>query len=230
MTKDIDTLLEGYRKFREQYYGESNLLFEDLVRWGQRPKILMIACSDSRVDPALVLNSQPGDLFMVRNVANLIPPFEDDQAYHGTSAALEFGICVLGIQHVILFGHTQCGGIQSLFESSSQKPKEKSFITKWMELARPAHQAILDLHGNQSLEEKVTLCGQYSLINSLNNLMTFPWINAKVHDGSLTLHAWNFDLTKGKLEAFDPQENRFKTINGSYKETLSTIIPAKEAH
>lgn len=221
MTKDIDTLLEGYQNFREHYYGESNLLFENLVRLGQRPKILMIACSDSRVDPALVLNSEPGDLFMIRNVANLIPPFEDDQAYHGTSAALEFGICVLGIRHVILFGHTQCGGIQSLFESSPQKPKQKGFITKWMELARPAHQAILDFHGTQPLETKVTLCGQYSLINSLKNLMTFPWISEKVQDGSLTLHAWNFDLTKGSLEAFDPQENCFKIINNSYVDTLT---------
>lgn len=213
MPQDIETLLKGYQKFREHYYGDSSLLFEDLVRWGQRPKILMIACSDSRVDPALVLNSQPGDLFMIRNVANLIPPFEDDLAYHGTSAALEFGVCVLGIRHVILFGHTQCGGIQSLLESSPHVPLGKSFITKWMELARPAHQAILDFHHDRPLEEKIVLCGQYSLINSLKNLMTFPWIRQKVEEGVLDLHAWNFDLSKGKLEAFDGNENCFKDIN-----------------
>ncbi len=212
MAKDIDALLEGYQKFREHYYGESSLLFEDLVRRGQRPKVLMVACSDSRVDPALVLNSQPGDLFVVRNVANLIPPFEDDQAYHGTSAALEFGICVLGIRHVILFGHTQCGGIQSLLESSPRATPQKSFITKWMELARPAHQAVLDFHSECPLEERTTLCGQYSLINSLQNLLTFPWISEKVQQGSLFLHAWNFDLSKGRLEAFDGEENRFKDI------------------
>jgi carbonic anhydrase len=214
MPKDIENLLEGYQRFHEHYYNrESNVLFEDLVRWGQRPKILMVACSDSRVDPALVLNAQPGDLFMIRNVANLIPPFEDDQAYHGTSAALEFGICVLGIRHVVLFGHTQCGGIQSLLESSTQEPLQKNFITKWMELARPAHQAILDFHADRSLEEKTKLCGQYSLINSLKNLLTFPWINERVHQKTLHLHAWNLDLAKGKLEAFDPEENCFKEIS-----------------
>lgn len=213
MPKDIETLLKGYQKFREHYYGESNLVFEDLVRLGQRPKILMVACSDSRVDPALVLNSQPGDLFMIRNVGNLIPPYEDDQAYHGTSAALEFGICILGIHHIILFGHTQCGGIQSLLESPPHEPIQKNFITKWMELARPAHQAVLDFHSTRSLEEKITLCGQYSLINSLKNLMTFPWINEKVQERSLALHAWNFDLSRGSLEAFDPKENCFKDIN-----------------
>lgn len=213
MPKDIDALLKGYQKFREHYYGESNLLFEDLVRWGQRPKILMVACSDSRVDPALVLNSQPGDLFIIRNVANLIPPYEDDQAYHGTSAALEFGICVLGIRHLILFGHTQCGGIQSLIETSPQIATQKSFISKWMELAKPARQAVLDFHPTESIEEQTILCGQYSLINSLKNLTTFPWINERVQKGSLFLHGWNFDLSKGRLEAFDPQENRFKDIN-----------------
>lgn len=212
MSEDIETLLKGYQKFREHYYSDSHVLFEDLVRRGQHPKILMIACSDSRVDPALVLNSQPGDLFMIRNVANLIPPFEDDLSYHGTSAALEFGVCVLEIRHLILFGHTQCGGIQSLLESSSQGPVQKSFITKWMELARPAHQAVLEFHGEKSLEEKTVLCGQYSLINSLNNLMTFPWIRQKVEEGVLFLHAWNFDLAHGSLKAFDPQENLFKDL------------------
>jgi carbonic anhydrase len=221
MTNDIDTLLEGYQKFREHYYDASNAHFEELIRWGQRPKILMIACSDSRVDPALVLNSQPGDLFMIRNVANLIPPFEDDQAYHGTSAALEFGICVLGIQHVILFGHTQCGGIQSLFSPSlPQETQHKKFVTKWMELARPAHQAVLEHHAHESLEEKVTLCGQYSLVHSLQNLMTFPWISEKVQNKSLTLHAWNFDLSQGRLEAFDAQENCFKPLIGSPEDML----------
>jgi carbonic anhydrase len=219
MANDIDTLLEGYQKFRDNYYDASNADFEELIRWGQHPKILMVACSDSRVDPALVLNSQPGDLFMIRNVANLIPPFEDDQAYHGTSAALEFGVCVLEIQHVILFGHTQCGGIQSLF-AQQQTTQHKSFVTKWMELARPAHQAVLEHHAPHPLEDKVTLCGQYSLVNSLQNLMTFPWIKEKVQGGSLTLHAWNFDLSQGRLEAFDAQDNCFKPLKGSPEETL----------
>lgn len=213
MEQDIEYLLKGYQKFREHYYSNSNVLFEDLVNKGQSPKILMVACSDSRVDPALVLNSQPGDLLMIRNVANLIPPYEDDQSYHGTSAALEFGVCTLGIHHLILFGHTQCGGIQCLLQSASQPAMEKNFITKWMELAQPAYQAVLNFHAHQSFEEQTTLCGQYSLINSLKNLMTFPWIKERVEEGTLTLHAWNFDLSKGELEAFDPQENRFKKLS-----------------
>ena len=213
MLKDIENLIQGYQKFRKHYFSDSNSAFEDLVRWGQKPKILMIACSDSRVDPALVLNCQPGDLFVIRNVANLVPPYEDDQSYHGTSAALEFGVSGLGIRHIILFGHTQCGGIQTLLENSGKEPKQKTFISKWMELARPAHDAILKFHGGKSLEDKTTLCGQYSLMNSLKNLETFPWIAERVHQGLLSLHAWNFDLSKGILERYNPEKNKFEDLN-----------------
>ena len=213
MLKDIENLIQGYQKFRKQYFSDSNSAFEDLVRWGQKPKILIIACSDSRVDPALVLNCQPGDLFVIRNVANLVPPYEDDQSYHGTSAALEFGVSGLGIQHIILFGHTQCGGIQALLESSDKQIKKKTFISKWMELARPAHEAILKFHEDKSLEDKTTLCGQYSLVNSLKNLETFPWIAERVHKGLLSLHAWNFNLSRGILERYNPEKNKFEDLN-----------------
>ncbi|MBY0291805.1 MAG: carbonic anhydrase [Alphaproteobacteria bacterium] len=212
MLNDIENLVQGYRRFRKHYFSEQNSAFEDLVRLGQRPKVLMIACSDSRVDPAIVMDCQPGDLFVIRNVANLVPPFEDDQSYHGTSAALQFGICGLGIRHVILFGHTQCGGIQALLEQAPETCEQKGFIAKWMELAKPAHEAVLKYHKEATLDEKNTLCGQYSLINSLRNLQTFPWIIERVTGGSLFLHAWNFDLVQGVIEVFDEKENCFKKL------------------
>ena len=214
MKKNINALIEGYERFRGQYFDKENSAFAELVREGQRPKVLMIACSDSRVDPALVMNCEPGDLFVIRNVANLVPPFEDDLSYHGTSAALEFGICILGIQHVIIFGHTQCGGIQSLLEHTHEKCGPKSFLSKWMELAKVAHDETMDKHAHCSLEDKIVLCGQHSLVNSLNNLRTFPWISERVSQGSLTLHAWNFDMSKGILEEYDEKLNRFRTIGG----------------
>lgn len=212
MPKDIENLILGYEKFRTHYFSHGDSAFKDLVRLGQKPKILIIACSDSRVDPAIVLDCKPGDLFVIRNVANLVPPYEDDQSYHGTSAALEFGVSGLGIRHVILFGHTQCGGIQSLLEHPPQKTGKKSFINKWMELAAPAHEAVLDHHSDLSLEEKTTLCGKYSLINSLKNLETFPCISQGIVKKTLFLHAWNFDLSQGILEGYDPDENCFKNL------------------
>jgi carbonic anhydrase len=214
MQKDIRTLIEGYQKFREHYFDNGNSTFKQLVRQGQRPNVLMIACSDSRVDPALVMNCKPGDLLVIRNVANLVPPYEDDQSYHGTSAALEFGVSILGVQHVILFGHTQCGGIQTLLEHSHERCGPKSFLTKWMELASTAHEVVMEHHADSSLEEKNVLCGQYSLIHSLQNLKTFPWIAERVAQGLLCLHAWNFDMAQGILEEYDEKQNCFKTIGG----------------
>jgi carbonic anhydrase len=213
MSNEIQTLIEGYEKFRELHFDQDDTFYADLVREGQRPKILMIACSDSRVDPALVMNCQPGDLFVVRNVANLVPPYEQDKSYHGTSAALEFGVCVLGIQHLILFGHTQCGGIQSLLDHSHEKCGAKSFLSKWMELAQPAHDRIVEYHENDPLEEKITLCGQYSLVNSLSNLKTFPWLMERIQKGTLTLHAWNFNMSNGIIEEYDEPSHSFRPIH-----------------
>lgn len=213
MQDDILTLIKGHQKFREVYFNNENSTFTELVAEGQRPKILIVACSDSRVDPALVLNCQPGDLFVIRNVANLVPPFEEDlSSYHGTSAALEFGVCVLKVAHVILFGHTQCGGIQNLLDHPPEAHPSKGFLTKWMELAKPARDTTIKRHPENHFEEKTTLCGQYSLMNSLKNLKTFPWIQERVNDGSLHLHAWNFNMAQGTLEQYDEDQNRFKVI------------------
>jgi len=212
LAKDIKALIKGYEKFRKQYFKNPASIFEDLVRLGQRPKILMIACSDSRIDPAIVMGCQPGDLFVIRNVANLVPPYEEDQSYHGTSAALQFGVCSLGIRHVILFGHTQCGGIQALLEQTPETCEQKGFIAKWMELAKPAYDTVLKLHSQETLHKRMTLCGQYSLINSLKNLETFPWIKERIEKRKVLLHAWNFDLEKGVLESFDRKSQRFREV------------------
>lgn len=210
MRESITPFIQGYQKFRERHFSTQDTNFATLAREGQKPKALMIACSDSRVDPALVLDCQPGDLFVVRNVANLVPPYEEDQAYHGTSAALEFGVCGLGVRHVIVFGHTQCGGIQSLLTHAHEKLSPKSFLEKWMRLATPARTETLQRHSQKPFQEKVILCGQYSLIHSLKNLQTFPWIKERVEQGFLTLHAWNFDITQGVLEEYDEKQKRFK--------------------
>lgn len=205
-------LIEGYKSFRNEIMGEEKAAFEELIHKGQRPKVLVIACSDSRIDPALVLKCKPGDLFVIRNVANLVPTYEEDQSYHGTSAALQFAICNLSIQHIILFGHTQCGGMQALLEQSSEICKEKGFIAKWLELAKPAYERVSNDHQNEAFDKKVDLCGQYSLINSLNNLQTFPWIKERVATNQLSLYAWNFVLDQGVIESYDKKTGSFKEI------------------
>ncbi|AIL12481.1 hypothetical protein IM40_01380 [Candidatus Paracaedimonas acanthamoebae] len=212
MLDEFEMLVQGYENFRDSYFNGGNSLYEKLVEEGQKPKILMIACSDSRVDPAIVLGCQPGDLFVVRNVANLVPPCESDQGYHGTSAALEFGIKALKIKHVVLFGHTRCGGIQSLFEVAQENKEKLSFIEKWMGLARPAFEKVQQEHAHLSLEDKITTCEQYSLLNSLENLMSFDWIQTKVKAKQLFLHAWYFDIQTGLIYAHDTYINDFKPL------------------
>lgn len=222
MLDEFQKLVQGYATFRDSYFNGGNGLYEKLVAEGQKPKILVIACSDSRVDPAIVLGCQPGDLFVVRNVANLVPPCESDQGYHGTSAALEFGIKALNIKNIVLFGHTRCGGIQSLFETSQENKEKLSFIKKWMGLAQPAFERVQQEHSSLSLEDKITTCEQYSLLNSLENLMSFEWIREKVEAGNLFLHAWYFDIQTGLIYAHDSQVNSFKPLMQDDLQTLHT--------
>ena len=213
MSEEIKKLIEGNKQFRNNYFNKNNTVFDDLVLHGQKPKIMIIACSDSRIDPAIIFNSQPGELFVVRNVANLVPPFEESGEYHGTSAALEFGICFLEVEHIIVLGHTQCGGIQALLQSAENVlDKKNRFIAKWMELAGPAYKKLIAENGKVPFEEKVTLCEQYALINSLKNLHTFPWIQERINNNKLLLHAWYFDLASGIINMYDQKQDNWHIL------------------
>ena len=138
-TEAMETLLAGYRRFRANQWPEQRRLFESLARDGQRPEALVIACVDSRVDPALIFDAAPGQMLTVRNVANLAPPYAPDVAYHGTSAALEFGVRVLKIPRIVVLGHGLCGGVQSLLEGAPANARD--FVEPWMSMAAPANNA-----------------------------------------------------------------------------------------
>ena len=177
MSVEFEKLIAGYSRFREKFKSGSHLLYKHLSEQGQRPSAIVIACSDSRVDPAMILDCDPGDLFMIRNVANLVPPYEDDHHYHGTSAALEFGVCHLKIAHIIVLGHSQCGGIQSLLETNTVDPN--GFIAKWMQLAKLSTRIQMS-NDFLPIAHQAELCEKESLAGSLDNLMTFPWIQKRV--------------------------------------------------
>jgi len=215
MPAEINYLIDGHKKFRQRYFEQDPTLYESLVKYGQQPRYIVIACSDSRVDPSIVMNCQPGDLFVIRNVANLVPPCEMDSHYHGTSAALEFGICSLGIRHVIILGHSQCSGITALLEyNKGNKTFEKSsFLSKWMELASPASDYTLKNYQDHTLPEQVDICGKHSILHSLNNLNTFSWVKRRVENGSLFLHAWYFDLSTGKINFFNHERQQFEILS-----------------
>jgi carbonic anhydrase len=196
----LDKLLAGYHQFRDTYYRENKAFIDELMARGQAPKAMMIACSDSRIDPSLKFGVAPGDMFIVRNVANLVPPFEPDSAAHGTSAALEFAVRALEVEHVIVMGHARCGGIKALLE----QPQAGDFVAAWMKIAKPAREKALASSSDPA--EAQRCCEQESVRVSLRNLMTFPWVREAVEKGKLQIHGWYFDLTTGALYVLNKQD------------------------
>lgn len=209
--KDIERFISGFRSFREDYFGAEGSLFEPLKQ-GQSPKTMIIGCSDSRVDPAILTNCAPGDIFTVRNVANLVPPYEEDGGRHGVSAALEFAVCHLGVEHIIVLGHSQCGGINVLM-SGTCACKGDSFISSWMSIAVSAREKVLaELPGKDSrLQQRAA--EQAAILLSLENLRSFPWIEQRVKAGSLSLHGWYFDLNAGELSEYRHGLSIFQKIH-----------------
>ena len=206
----LKQLIEGFSRFRELHFAKDDALYRGLVEQGQMPKTLVVACCDARVDPALVLDCAPGDLFVIRNVANLVPPAENQGHYHGTSAALEFGVCKLGVEHIIVLGHAHCGGIQALMEGGVKK--EGTFISEWMGIVDAAHQYVQREFAAAGNEQRQRACERQAVLVSLNNLMTFSWIRERVEQGTLTLHGWYFDIEKGQLLGYDATTRQFETL------------------
>jgi carbonic anhydrase len=195
----MKTLLDGYKRFRENVWRGQRNHFEVLARDGQAPDSLVVTCVDSRVDPAMIFDAAPGEMLTVRNVANIVPPYAPDSTYHGTSAALEFGVRVLEVKHVIVLGHGLCGGVKTLLADASDTGHE--FIGPWMSIARPARAVAL----RAGTEEERQLRCEHELIKiSLANLMTFPWVDARVASGKLKLHGAWFDIQDGVLMILQP--------------------------
>jgi carbonic anhydrase len=203
-------LIEGFKRFRERAITGDNAQFQNLVELGQTPSTLVVACCDSRVDPALILDCSPGDLFVIRNVANLVPPAESQGHYHGTSAALEFGVRNLKVQHIIVLGHAQCGGIHALLERAVSE--DESFIAEWMDIADAARQHVEREHADADSRLRHRICEQRSILISLENLMTFTWIRERIELGELALHGWYFDIESGELLGYNPATRLYEIL------------------
>lgn len=203
----ITSLVEGFKQFKLKHFEQSEA-YKGLVEDGQHPKTLVIACCDSRVDPAILTDSEPGELFVVRNVANLVPPYEADDRHHGTSAAIEYSILGLNVEHIVVIGHRYCGGIQALMQGDEGFEKT-DFISSWMDVAATAKRTVVDQHPDSTFEELCLRCEKESLLVSLKNLETFPWVHERVKQGKLSLHAWYFDLASGDVEAYQRENSAF---------------------
>jgi carbonic anhydrase len=202
----MDRLIEGFRRFRESYWRENHAIFEALAA-GQSPRAMIIACSDSRVDPQLIFSTGPGDTFIVRNIANLVPPYAPDAEYHGTSAALEFAVRSLRVEHVIVLGHAGCGGIDALLRGAADGG---DFVVPWMQIAAAARERALAAAGGDG-DAAQRLCEHEGIKISLANLLTFPWVRERVAQGNLTLHGWYFDIETGNLLQLD-ESGRFEAV------------------
>jgi carbonic anhydrase len=190
----MDDLIAGYRRFRAGTWPAERNRFDELSRRGQQPRALVIACSDSRTDPQMVFNAAPGELFVVRNVANLVPPYGPDRQPHGVSSAVEFAVRALRVCDIVVMGHAMCGGINALLQGTP--PELSDFVGQWVQIAEPARQKAMRVPA----EQRHTFCEHESVRLSLANLMTFPWIKEAVESGNLRLHGCYFGIRSGILE------------------------------
>ena len=196
--EEVKVLIDGYKRFYKKSFEKKQEFYGNLSKEGQSPKFLVISCCDARVHPAQIMDTNPGDIFVIRNVANLVPVNEPDGKSHGTSAAMEFAVKHLNVKHIIVLGHSQCGGIKTLMEGEHFS-NEYSFVDPWMGIAKNARLSVLEKHKGKSFEEQCTYCEKASIEISLNNLMTFPWIKEKCDSGELNIHGWYFNIKTGAL-------------------------------
>ncbi|MAU40944.1 MAG: carbonic anhydrase [Kordiimonas sp.] len=209
----FDDLLKGYQSFRSGDFEAHKALFQKLVTEGQSPDVMMVSCCDSRVDPNMITQADPGSMFVVRNVANLVPPYKADGESHGTSAALEFAVCHLEVKHIIVMGHAHCGGIKALMSGDINKDTGGDFILPWMKAISEARKRVDRKFGQDSEERRVRELELEGVRVSLDNLMTFDWVRDRVNTGDLSIHGWFFDIEAGEVLALDQKTDQFASLS-----------------
>jgi len=203
----LDRMVAGFRSFKAGYYEQRPERVMSLVEGQQRPEVVLVACSDSRVDPAILMRSEPGELFVVRNVAALVPPHAPDGSYHGTSAALEFAVCELKVKEAVVLGHSACGGMAALVaararhDAGDSAAANRAYINPWMQMMAEV-----------AVGEPVDVVGRATVVASLENLRSFPFIAEAEARGELRLHGWWFNMHEGTLSSYDRTTEQFHKI------------------
>ncbi|MEK9754852.1 MAG: carbonic anhydrase [Rhodospirillaceae bacterium] len=187
-------------------------MIESLVAEGQRPEVCVIACADSRVDPAILFQVDPGDLFVIRNVANLVPPMEEEGTYHGTSAALEFAVLGLGVKHLVVLGHAHCGGVKAVMNAETADDTY-SFLPSWVSMLSAAHRRVQATMPEAGEATQTRACEQNAVLVSLENLTTFPWVRDRVRSGELRLHGWYVDIATASLSIYEGEAGQFQPVD-----------------
>ncbi len=208
---DIATFLAGFERFQEKYFAGDESVFSRL-RQGQSPRALVISCCDSRADPGMLMGAGPGDIFVVRNVANLVPPYRNGAEMPGIRADIEFAVKGLNVDQIIIMGHSGCGGIRALMDGEGITENHYEFIGSWVTIARAARERVLRELAGESRAVQETACNQWAIALSLDNLMSFPWIRQRVEAGTLALHGWYFDIDAGELLAYSTATQCFAPL------------------
>ncbi len=209
----LHRLVAGFDRFRGQHFEQDHDLYDALLD-GQRPDVMIIACSDSRTDPAIIYGAQPGELFVIRNVAALVPIYEPDHRPRGTSAAIEFGVKALGVRHIIVLGHSFCAGVRCLLEHDHGGARFE-FVSDWVNIAREVRD---EMDGLVTEAERAVIARraeQASVLASLRHLTTYPFIAEGVREGRLALHGWYFHFGWGLLQAAETPAGPFRQVDGA---------------
>jgi len=209
---DIESLIGGFRNFRNTYLEDSDGRYRGLAEHGPHSRILMIGCCDSRADPAIITNSSAGDLMVIRNMANLVPAFAPDSPFQESQAALEFAVYYLELEHIIVMGHSRCGGVRSLMTRIIDDMEPRRPLDRWMSVAEPAAQQVLQELPQGTLDEQACACSRLALAASLENLRGYPGVAEREQAGSLQLHGWYFNLADGSLEGLRESSGEFAAL------------------
>jgi carbonic anhydrase len=201
-------LLDGYKSFMAHRYAPEEARYKVLAENGQSPSTMIIACCDSRSAPETIFDAGPGEMFVLRNVANLVPPFQPDSAQHGTSAAIEFAVVALNISNIVIMGHGRCGGIKAAL-SHDAPLAQGDFIGKWMTLLAPASEKV-SKYTLLTNKERETMLERFSIRNSITNLRTFPYVKALEDEGKLSIHGAWFDISTGELWVMNPDGDFYR--------------------
>lgn len=208
----IEKLRDGFRSFRDGQGPEQRKAFLELVTMGQSPSTLFVGCCDSRVDPAIITSSKPGDLFVVRNIANLVPPYDGDDQVDEMAAALEFSVENLKIRDIIVMGHSRCAGIQALYDAVKDNQWPESALHNWLRIGEKAARLTLESEASCPEEEQLQLCGRRSVIDSIERLKTYPLVQRRMAAKALFLHGWYFHMEEMQVEAYDQASGEFHVI------------------
>ncbi len=209
------SLFEGHTRFRSEYFEHERQLFDSLARGTHEPLACVIGCSDARVPPDIILGASPGDLFAVRNVANIVPPFGEQSFNRAAGSAIEYAVHVLRVKHIVVVGHTQCGGIRALASMDDTLAQEMPTLAHWLKDAAELRRRLQMLARHLSSEDLEKQLVFENVLVQLENLITYPVVSRALEENRLEMHGWVYDLADGRIRAYDPRDNRFELLEKS---------------